>query len=109
MGNEPQFGRSTVLVACDLIASHPAMYTHAAFDGFILELGAEAAGPTGKNQGSIQEKADRLKEHLIAHPCTRTLDDEFMVDAVVRKAASLPGSCADGKFVSATATVTVTG
>ncbi len=108
MGNEPQFGRSTVLVACDLIASHPAMYTHAAFDGFILELGAESAVPTGKNQGSIQEKAHRLKEHLIAHPCTRTLDGEFMVDAVVRKAASLPGSYADEKFVRALARDTFT-
>jgi hypothetical protein len=89
MGNEPQFARSTVLVACDVIASHPAMYTHAAFDAFILELGAESAVPTGKNQGYIAEKAHRLKEHLIAHPSARTQDGEFMVDAVVRKAASL--------------------
>lgn len=108
MPNEPQFTRRTVLVACDLIANHPAMYTHTAFDGFILELGAENVVPTGKSQGSIRDKVHVLKEHLIAHPSAPTPDGEFMVDAVVRKAASLPYSCQEEKLVRALARDTFT-
>jgi len=103
MSNVPQFRRATILSACDLIAEHHAMYTHAAFDGFVLEIGAESAVPTGTNQGTIAEKANTLKKHLIANPSARTPDGEFMSDAVVHKAASLPFSYQESKFVRALA------
>jgi hypothetical protein len=97
----PQFTRKTVLVACDFIANHPAMFTHAKFDSFILELGAETDVPICKGQGTIAEKALRLKKYLVTHPTARMPDGEFMVDAVVRKAASLPNSYGDEEFVRA--------
>lgn len=96
MGNAPQFTRKSVLSACDLIASHPAM-THAKFHGFILELGAEL-GPFGKYN---EDTALQLKKLLIEVPSALTPEGEFMVDVVVREAASLPYSYQEEKFVRA--------
>ncbi len=74
------------------------MDTHAKFDSFILELGAEAAVST---QGYIANKALRLKQHLIAHPDALTPDGDFMIDAVEFAAArsgSLPRPIPRGTF-----------
>lgn len=103
MENEPQFTRKTILVASDLIADHPAMSTHWAFGDFILCLGADDAVPTDRSEGFLGDKWHRLKKHLVAHRSARTPDDEFMWNAVVRKAASLPGSYEDMTFVRALA------
>jgi hypothetical protein len=81
------------------------MYTHATFDGFILELGAEKVVPRGKDDGlTIAAKSHKLKEHLIAHHTARTPSGEFMSDAVVRKAASLSYIHQHDEFVRALAT-----
>ena len=104
MPDEPQFTRRTVLAACDLLANHPAMDTHATFDGLIMRLGAEGRIPTGKRKGlHLGNKASALKRCLVANPSAHTPDGEFMADAVVREAARLPFSNQDECFTRALA------
>jgi len=75
------------------------MHTHAAFDSFVLDLDGESIISIGKNQESIAEKAVRLKAQLLAESSLQTADGELAADAVVLKAASLPHSYQDEKFV----------
>ena len=75
------------------------MHTHARVDDLIMRLGAESVVPLGKGEGLYRaEKANKLKQYLIENPAARTPDDEFMIDAVVREAASMPSSISNERF-----------
>lgn len=99
MPDAPQFLRRSVVAACNMLANHPALYSHARFNGMLLEWGVEEA----VGNGSLQDKANDLIRYIDAGPDVRTADGEFLADAVVRKAASLPYSHGEKLFVRALA------
>jgi len=71
----PQFSRTTVLSATDILAN----WTHASFDRFALEYSLEDVIPNV----STAKKAMELAKHLIRNPEQETDTNENLTDAVV--------------------------
>ena len=96
MPDAPQFSRRSIVAACNLLAG---LYNHTRFEQVLLEIGAEHM----LIEGSVQAKANMIARLLIADPNERNWEGNFLVDAIVLKAASLPSSHMNEDFVWALA------
>src|SRR5229473_2098771 len=89
-----RFGRLTLLTATAVI--HQLIGTHASFQTVILELGLEG---TGAGEGSgLEKRASSLATFAVEYPEFKTLDGEYLGDAIVGKAVELAKDTLHGSW-----------